>query len=335
MINNRIYIIAELSANHGNRYEQAKETIKAIAKAGADAVKVQTYTADSLTLNIDNEFFGKIKEGHWKGLKPYDLFTEAAMPYEWQPKLKIIAEDLGLDFFSSPFDRAAVDFLESINISKYKIASFEITDTNLIKYIALKGKPIIMSTGVAEYEDIELAVETCRSVGNNDITLLKCTSEYPASIENANLLTIPHLKEKFGLQVGLSDHTSGYIVPLTAVALGAQVVEKHFILDKNLGGPDSEFSMEPKEFSEMVEKIRDVEKILGDVVYDVSEYNKLRRRSLFISEDIKKGELITEKNIKSVRPGHGLHPKYFKEIIGKSVNCNLKRGTPFSLDLLS
>lgn len=334
-MDNGVYIIAELSANHGNSFEQAKETIKAMAKAGADAVKVQTYTADSLTLNIDNEFFGRIKEGHWKGLKPYDLFTEGAMPYEWQPKLKMIAEDLGLDFFSSPFDRAGVDFLESINIAKYKIASFEITDINLIEYVASKGKPMIMSTGVAEYEDIELAVETCRKVGNDDITLLKCTSEYPAPIENANLLTIPHLKETFGVKVGVSDHTIGFIVPLVAVALGARVVEKHFILDKNLGGPDAGFSMEPKEFSEMVNKIRDVEKTLGNVVYDVSEFNKLRRRSLFISEDIKKGELITEKNIKSVRPGHGLHPKYFKKIIGKSVNYNLKRGTPFSLDLLS
>jgi pseudaminic acid synthase len=334
-MDNGVYIIAELSANHGNSFEQAKETIKAMAKAGADAVKVQTYTADSLTLNIDNEFFGRIKEGHWKGLKPYDLFTEGAMPYEWQPKLKMIAEDLGLDFFSSPFDRAGVDFLESINISKYKIASFEITDINLIEYVASKGKPMIMSTGVAEYEDIKLAVETCRKVGNDDITLLKCTSEYPAPIENANLLTISHLKETFGVKVGVSDHTIGFIVPLVAVALGARVVEKHFILDKNLGGPDAGFSMEPKEFSEMVNKIRDVEKTLGNVVYDVSEFNKLRRRSLFISEDIKKGELITEKNIKSVRPGHGLHPKYFKKIIGKSVNYNLKRGTPFSLDLLS
>src|SRR5690606_26609347 len=255
-----VYVIAELSANHGNKYEIAVESIKKMKESGADAVKVQTFTADSLTMNVDNEYFGTRKEGLWKGLKHYDVFTEGAMTYEWQPKLKSLAESLGMEFFSSPFDFKAVDFLESIGVPKYKIASFEITDLPLIEYVASKGKPVIISTGVASLSDIELAVNSCRKVGNSDITLLKCTSEYPATADMANLLTIPNLKETFNVKVGLSDHTMGSTVPVAAVALGARVIEKHFILDRNQGGPDASFSMEPMEFKQMVEACRDAYK---------------------------------------------------------------------------
>ncbi|WP_018479672.1 pseudaminic acid synthase [Pontibacter roseus] len=335
MNNNKVFIIAELSANHNNDFSLAVKTIEEIAKTGADAVKIQTYTADSLTLNVDNEHFGPLKEGLWKGTRLYDLYTQASMPYEWQPKLKKIAEDLGLVFFSSPFDKEGVDFLESMDVPLYKIASFEITDIPLIKYVASKGKPVIISTGVAEIKDIELALEACKSVGNENITLLKCTSEYPAPIEGANLLTIPNLKQKFGVNVGVSDHTMGSIVPTVAVALGATVVEKHLILDRNLGGPDSSFSMEPQEFAEMVKAVRSTEAALGKVTYEVSEKNKLKRRSLFATKDILAGEPFTSENVKSVRPGHGLAPKHYTEIIGQKVNRNVKAGTPITKDILS
>jgi pseudaminic acid synthase len=329
MRNKKVYIIAELSANHNNDYNLAVKTIEAMAASGADAVKVQTYTPDSLTLDVDNEFFGPRTEGLWKGRKPYELFEEAAMPYEWQPKLKKIANDLGLEFFSSPFDLKGVDFLENeVGVPKYKIASLEITDIPLIEYTASKRKPIIISTGVAELADIELAIQACRKVGNDDITLLKCTSEYPAPFEMANLRTIPNLKETFNVKVGVSDHTMGSTVPIVAVALGATVVEKHFILDRSLGGPDSAFSMEPKEFAEMVRGIREAEQALGKVNYEVSEKSKLRRRSLFVVKDIKKGEVITEKYIKSVRPGYGTHPKFLKDILGKPSAYNYKVGDP-------
>lgn len=325
---NETYIIAELSANHNNDFQLALDTISAIAKTGADAVKVQTYTADSLTLDVDSELFMAKKGGPWEGRRLYDLYTEASLPYEWHLPLKEYTEALGLDFFSSPFDIEGVDFLESLNVNQYKIASFEITDIPLIKYVASKGKPIIMSTGVAELGDIELAVKTCREAGNTNITLLKCTSEYPAPMNKANLLTIPNLKETFGVQVGLSDHTMGSTVPIAAVALGAVVVEKHFILDRKLGGPDSSFSMEPDEFKEMVQAIRDTEKALGHVSYDVAESSKLRRRSLFVSKDIKEGDIFTKENVRSVRPGHGLHPKYLSEIIGKIAVKDLLKGEP-------
>jgi len=254
-LKNSIYIIAELSANHNNDFDIAVKTIESIAESGADAVKIQTYTADSLSLDVDNEYFKVKSEGLWKGYRPFDLYNEAAMPYEWQPKLQKVAQNLGLEFFSSPFDREGVDFLETLEVPKYKIASFEITDIPLIEYAASKGKPVIISTGVAELDDIALAVETCRNAGNNDITLLKCTSNYPASLDDANLLTIPDMKEKFGVKVGVSDHSMGSIVPIVAVSLGAQVVEKHFILDRNLGGPDAAFSMEPEEFKRMAEDV--------------------------------------------------------------------------------
>jgi pseudaminic acid synthase len=328
----KVLIIAELSANHNNDFDLAVKTIEAMAKSGADAVKVQTYTADSLTLNVNNEYFGPRKEGLWKGLTPYEVFSEGSMPYDWQPKLKKIAENLGMLFFSSPFDFEGVDFLESIQVPIYKIASFEISDIPLIKHVAKKGKPVIISTGVADLSDITLAVEACRSVGNDQITLLKCTSEYPAPIDAANLLTIPDLKKRFNVNVGVSDHTMGSIVPTVAVSLGAAVVEKHFILDRSLGGPDSSFSMEPQEFAEMVKSVRQAEAALGKVTYDVSEKNKLRRRSLFVIKDIKAGEPFTINNIRSVRPGHGLHPKYFEEILGKVAKKNLLKGEPLSED---
>lgn len=329
--NNRVYIIGEMSANHNNDFDVALRIVKAIADSGADAVKVQTYTADSLALNVDNELFGPKKEGLWKGVRPYDLYREASMPYEWQPKLKKAAEDLGIDFLSSPFDIEGVDFLESIGVSLYKIASFEVTDIPLVKYVASKGKPVIISTGVAGIEDIELALEACREVGNDRITLLKCTSRYPAKIEDANLNTIPDMRKRFGVEVGVSDHTFGSLVPVTAVALGARIVEKHFILDRGMGGPDSAFSMEPAEFKNMVEDIRKAEASLGQIKYDISENDKLKRRSVFVVKDIVKGEVISTGNVRSLRPGHGLHPKYLGQIIGKVVTRDLKKGEPLKL----
>lgn len=325
---NKTYIIAELSANHNNNFELAVKTIEAMAESGADAVKVQTYKPQSLTIDLDTGYFAPREKGLWKGYTPWKLFTEAAMPYEWQPKLQKVATDLGLDFFSSPFDLEGVDFLETLKVPKYKIASFEITDIPLIAYTASKGKPMIISTGVAEISDIELALETCYEAGNNDVTLLKCTSQYPATIEQANLKTMVDMCERFGVKVGLSDHTMGSLVPIVAVALGAEVVEKHFILDRSLGGPDSAFSMEPNEFREMVTAIRNAESSLGEITYEISDEDKNRRRSLFVVNDIKKGELITEQNIRSVRPGFGLHPKYLKSMINQIASRNYKKGDP-------
>lgn len=334
MKNSELYIIAELSANHNNDYELAVKTIEAMAESGADAVKVQTYTADAMTIDVkdkNNPYFQPKDSGLWKGYRLYDLYTEASMPYEWQPKLKKVAEDLGMEFFSSPFDKEAVDFLETMDVPKYKIASFEITDIPLIRHTASKHKPIIISTGLAETEDIELAVKACREVGNDDITLLKCTSQYPSTIEDANLLTIPDLKKRFGVKVGVSDHTMGSTVPVVAVSLGAKVIEKHFILDRSLGGADSAFSMEPEEFAAMVKAAREAEQALGEVKYEVTQPNKLRRRSLFVVKDMKKGEEFTEENIRSIRPGHGLAPKYFTTILGKKANRDLKRGQPLEM----
>ncbi|HUH73459.1 MAG TPA: pseudaminic acid synthase [Chitinophagales bacterium] len=335
MKKDKVFIIAELSANHNNDFDLAVRTIEAMAKAGADAVKVQTYKPQSLTLDLDTGFFAPRTEGAWKGYTSWNLYTEASMPYEWQPKLKKLTEDLGLIFFSSPFDLEGVDFLESINVPMYKIASLEITDIPLIEYTASKGKPMIISTGVAEFEDIQLAIEACQRVGNNDITLLKCTSQYPATIEQANILTMPDIRNKFGVKVGLSDHTMGHLVPIVAVSLGATVVEKHFILDRNLGGPDSFFSMEPNEFKEMVDSIRQTEKALGEINYNVADSDKNRRRSLFVSEDIKTGEAFTHANIRSIRPGNGLHPKHLNEILGKTAKNDLKKGDALSLDMIN
>lgn len=328
------FIIAELSANHMGDFDIAVRTIEAIADAGADAVKFQTFTPDTITIDCDNAYF-HIKQGTvWDGQILYELYEDASMPWDWQPKLKKLAEDLGLIVFSSPFDKTSVDFLEDVNVPAYKIASFEITDIPLIKYVASKGKPIIISTGIASLEDIRLAVKTCHDVGNYDISLLKCTSSYPAPLDEINLNTIPDIKERFNVIVGLSDHTLGCEVSIAAVVLGANIIEKHFILDRNMGGPDSEFSMEPREFKEMVDSIRNVEKALGKVCYGLSEKMKANRefsRSLFVVNDIKKGEIITEDNVGSIRPGFGLHPKYLVEILGRRVNKDLQKGTPFEL----
>lgn len=334
-LSNRVFIIAEISANHNNDLDLALDTVRAIYETGADAVKVQTYTADSLVLNVDNEYFGPRKSGLWKGRKLYDLFQEGSLPYEWHIRLKEEAEKLGLVFFSSPFSTTDVDFLESIDVPMYKIASLEITHIPLIKYVAGKGKPIIMSTGVAEEEDIRLAVETCRAEGNNDITLLKCTTAYPAPYDEVNLNAIPLIKEKFGTKIGLSDHTMGNVVPLGAVALGAKVIEKHFILDRNLGGIDSQFSMNPEEFKLMVDSVRILEKSLGMPTMSLTEKakdSKTRSRSIFVSNDVEENEIVTSENIRVVRPGHGLHPKHYEEVLGKKFIKSVKGGQPLSWD---
>lgn len=326
-----VYIIAELSANHGGKIEIAKESILAAKEAGADAVKIQTYTADTITLDCDNEYF-QINQGTlWDGKTLYDLYEEAYMPWEWQPELKAYADEIGITLFSSPFDKTAVDFLEKMDVPAYKIASFEITDIPLIEYTAAKGKPVIISTGIATLADIEEAVAACKRVGNEQIVLLKCTSAYPAPLEEANLRTIANLAETFGVVAGFSDHTLGITAPVAAVAMGAKMIEKHFILDRSLGGPDAAFSLNIHEFCEMVQAVRDTEKLLGTVNYTISEKIEKSRqftRSLFIAEDIKKGEVITEKNVRSVRPGYGLSPKYFKDVVRKKVLIDLEKGTP-------
>ena len=315
-----VFIIAELSANHGGKIEIAKETIKAAKEIGADAIKLQTYTADTLTLDSDKEDF-VIKGGTlWDDKKLYDLYKEAYLPWEWHKELFEYAREIGIEIFSSPFDKTAVDFLEELEPSAYKIASFEITDYELIRYTAAKGRPIIISTGIATIDEIQDAVDICRAEGNHDIVLLKCTSAYPAALEDANLLTIPNLAETFDVISGFSDHTLGIIAPVVATTLGAKVIEKHFILDKSIGGADADFSLDKEEFSEMIQAVRDTEKLLGKVDYSMTEKKKKNRqfsRSLYVAEDIKAGDVITEKNVRSVRPGYGLHPKYLNNILGK------------------
>ncbi len=332
-----VFIIAELSANHNGSLELAKETIRAMKASGADAVKLQTYRPDTITLDCDSELF-TIKQGTmWDRRKFYDLYAEAMTPWEWHEELFELIDSLGMMYFSSPFDFSAVDFLEKLNIPMYKIASFEITDTNLIRYCAQKQKPMIISTGVAELADIELAVETCRSVGNNQITLLKCTSSYPAPPDEMNLMTIGDMKSRFGCEVGLSDHTMDTVAPVVAVALGASVIEKHFILDRKMGGADSGFSLEPAEFANMVRQIRETEQMLGSVNYDLTEKTKKSRefaRSLFVAENIEAGEAFTEKNIRSVRPSFGLHPKHLQEILGKKASKNLTKGEPLDWSMI-
>ncbi len=328
---NPCFIIAELSANHNGNLDIAIETIRAAKKTGADAIKLQTYTQDTLTINCDNEHF-RIEEGTlWDGKTLYELYGEAYTPWEWHKELFHVAEEEGLICFSSPFDFTAVDFLEELNVPAYKIASFEIQDIPLIEYIATKGKPIIMSTGIAQEEDIKLAVETCRKVGNNEIILLKCTSSYPAPLELANLNTIPDMKTRFGVEVGFSDHTYGSLAPTIATTLGAKVIEKHFILDKSVGGPDADFSLDLFEFTEMVNRVRDTEKLLGTVSYDLSEKVKKNRkfaRSLFVVEDVNKGDTLTLENVRSIRPGYGLHPKFLNQILGTTFSKDIKKGTP-------
>lgn len=335
--NNGTFIIAELSANHNGDKQIAIDTIRAAKKAGADAIKLQTYTPDTITINCDNEYFRINSDSLWDGKTLYELYAEAFTPWEWHEELFEVAKNEGLICFSSPFDKTAVDLLESLNVPAYKIASFEIQDVSLIEYTASKGKPIIMSTGIATEEDIKLAVDTCRKVGNNEIILLKCTSSYPAPIELANLKTMVDLKERFDVEVGLSDHTLGNTVPVVATSLGARVIEKHFILDKTIGGPDSEFSLDLEEFSNMVESVRRVEKSLGKVTYELPEKvekNRIFARSLFIVKDMKKGEKLSFDNVRSIRPGYGLHPKHLENVLGKTVNQNVKLGTPLDYSLI-
>ena len=332
---NKCFIIAELSANHGGELEIALETIRAAKRAGADAIKIQTYTADTITLNSKKDYF-KINQGtHWDGQYLYDLYKEASLPWEWHSKIFETAKEEGIVCFSSPFDNSAVDLLEELNTPIYKIASFEITDIPLIEYAASKGKPMIISTGIAEIADIELAIEACKKVGNNDITILKCTSAYPADPKDANLLTIPDIKERFGVKVGISDHTMGIVGPVVATALGGTLIEKHFILDKSIGGPDAHFSLDEKEFTEMVKAVRIAESMIGKVDYEMTEKKKKSRqfsRSLFIVKEVKAGEKITRENVRSIRPGFGMHPKYYNEILGKKISQDIKRGTPLSPD---
>ena len=330
------YIIAELSANHNQRIETAESIIKAAAESGADAVKMQTYTADTLTIPCDNEYF-RIKGTLWEGRTLHDLYQEACTPWEWHPRLKEFANSLGLDFFSTPFDASAVDFLESLDVPCHKIASFEIVDIPLLKKIAETGKPVIMSTGMATLAEIDEAVQTLRANGTKELILLKCTSAYPAPAEESNLLTIPHLATAFSCKAGLSDHTLGSAVAVAAVSLGAAVIEKHFTLERGAGGPDSAFSMEPAEFKQMVADIRTVEKALGKVSYALTskqEESVVFRRSLFVVEDIKKGEPFTPKNLRSIRPGYGLHTRYLDIFLNKSAKNDLKKGTPLTWDML-
>ena len=331
------FIIAELSANHGGKLEIALETVRAAKRAGADAIKLQTYTADTITLNSKKDYF-KINQGtHWDGQYLYDLYNEAFLPWEWHKPIFALAKKEDLVCFSSPFDFTAVDFLEELNCPIYKIASFEITDIPLIEYAASKGKPMIISTGIAEIKDIELAIETCKKAGNNDITILKCTSAYPANPKDANLSTIEDIKQRFKVKSGLSDHTLGIEAPMIAVAMGATVIEKHFILDKSIGGADAHFSLDEHEFKKMVDTVRLTEKMMGKVDYEMTESKKKSRefsRSLFIVKDVKKGELISNENIRSIRPGFGLHPKFLSEIIGKEYISNQGKGTPISWDMI-
>jgi pseudaminic acid synthase len=333
----KTFIVAELSANHNHNYDIAVKTIIAAKRAGADAIKLQTYTADTLTINSDNEYFFINKGSLWDGKTLYELYKKAYTPWEWQPKLKKAAEDEGLVCFSTPFDKSAVDFLEEMNMPAYKVASFEITDLPLIEYIASKGKPVILSAGIATIKDIEESIAAIEKTGNENIALLKCTSAYPAPFEESNLKTIQDMSERFNVIAGLSDHTPGTSVAIASVALGAKIVEKHFILDRKMGGPDAEFSIEPGEFSFMVKSIREVEKAIGNVSYEISETvekSRIFTRSLFVVEDIKKGEEFTEFNIRSIRPGYGLPPKHINEIIGKKAKENYKKGTPLNWGMI-
>lgn len=334
----RAMIVAELSANHNGSRQVAIDTVVAARRAGADAVKLQTYTADTITLDCHADDF-KIKQGTiWDGRYLHDLYQEAYTPWEWHEELFRVAREEGLICFSSPFDKTAVDFLESLNNPVYKIASFEITDIPLIEYAAGKMKPMVISTGIATAEDIQLAVDTCRAVGNDDITLLKCTSSYPAPIEEANLCMIRDLAERYNVKSGLSDHTIGSVSAIVAVTQGAAMLEKHFIIDRSIGGPDASFSMNEQEFAQMVKDVRMAEAAVGFVSYELTDKMKSGRdfcRSLYVAEDMKEGDCITEENVRSVRPGFGLHPKFLKIILGKTVNRNLEKGIRFSLDFFS
>lgn len=329
-----VYIIAEMSANHNMDFNRAKKIIEAAAQAGANAIKIQTYTADTITIDCREECF-MTQSKLWEGMTLYELYKQAYTPWEWQEELKEYANSFGLDFFSSPFDLTSVDFLESLNVPAYKIASYEINDIPLIKKVAKTGKPIIISTGIAFVDDIELALRTCKEQGNDNVILLKCVSAYPAPFEDVNLRMLGDMEEKFECIVGLSDHTIGSETAVASVALGAKVIEKHLTLSRDDGGVDSAFSLEPAEFARMVTQIRNIEKALGVKEYAITSKQIEQRqgsRSLFVVEDICEGEIFTEKNVRSIRPGVGLHTKYYEEILGKKATCYIKRGTPMSLE---
>jgi pseudaminic acid synthase len=332
----RVFIIAEMSANHRGDYAEAVEIIHAAAEAGADAVKIQTYTADTMTIDSDAAPF-QIKGGLWGGRTLYDLYREAFTPWEWYPRLKEEAEKAGVVLFSSPFDKTAVDFLADMDAPAYKIASFELVDIPLIEYAASKGKPLIISTGMGTLDEITDAVHAARSAGGGGLALLKCTSAYPASPEGLNLMTIPHLAREYDVVAGLSDHTLGVSVPAACVALGACIIEKHFIISRDKGGLDSSFSLEPDEFKDMVEAVRMTEQSLGTVRYGPAESEKgslAHRRSLFVVKDMKAGEIFTEDNVRSIRPSDGLAPKYLKEVLGKKAGRTIERGEPLSWDMV-
>jgi pseudaminic acid synthase len=329
--NGPVFVIAELSANHNQDFDQAVQLIKAAKEAGADAIKLQTYTPDTITIDCDNEYFRIGKGTIWEGKNLYELYKEAYTPWEWQSKLKKVANDLGMDLFSTPFDHTAVDFLEKMDVPAYKIASFELVDIPLIQRVAKTGKPMIMSTGMASLAEIDEAVTAAREAGCKEIALLKCTSAYPADPADMNLRTIPHMAEAFDVPVGLSDHTLGIVVPVAAVALGACIVEKHFTLTRGIPGPDASFSLEPHEFKTMVDTIRTTEKALGKVSYEVTEHeaaSRIFRRSLFVVQDMKAGDTFTEDNIRSIRPGYGLHPRYLNKVLKKLAAKDIKKGEP-------
>jgi N-acetylneuraminate synthase/pseudaminic acid synthase len=330
------FCVAEMSGNHLKDYGRAVEIIHAAKEAGADAIKLQTYTADSLSLDVDNEYF-QIHGGLWDGMTEYELYREASTPWEWQPKLMEVANSLGLECFSSPFDFASVDFMAKLQMPAVKIASYEINDIPLIRRAAKLHKPIIFATGVAYAEDIERALAVCREEGNEEVMLLKCVSAYPTPFEEINLNMIPTLAKTYDCLVGLSDHSMGSVVPVGAVALGAKMVEKHLTLSRADGGPDGAFSMEPKEFKEMVDHIRIMEKALGQSEYDLTEKQKKEHdgsRSLFVVKDVKAGEKITPDNVRSIRPAAGLHTMYYDEVLGKTAVCDIAKGTPLSWDMI-
>lgn len=331
------FIVAEMSGNHNMDFDRAVEILKAAREAGADAVKIQTYTADTITLDCDAPCFQITQGTLWDGITLHRLYQTAYTPWEWQPRLKEIAEDMGLVLFSSPFDFSSVDFLEEMDVPAYKIASFEITDIPLIRKVARLGKPVILATGISRLADIELAVQTCREEGNHQVILLKCCSAYPTPYEDVNLRTIPHMAEAFDCLTGLSDHTMGTAVATGAVALGARMVEKHMTLRRSDGGPDAAFSMEPQEFREMVDNIRILEKALGKVSYDLSDKQVRERehsRSLFVARDMKAGEVFTPENLRSVRPADGLHTRYYEQLLGRRITRDAGLGTPMSWDLV-
>ncbi len=330
------YIIAEMSANHAGELSRAKEIIHAAKEAGADCIKIQTYTADTLTIDCDNKYF-HISNGTWSGENLYQLYQKAYTPWEWQKELLEEAKKTGIDFFSTPFDNTAVDFLEDIGVEFYKIASFELVDIPLIEYVASKGKPMIMSTGMAALSEIDTAVSAVRKYGNENLALLRCASAYPAITDEMNLMTMKNMGETFNVPVGLSDHSMGSVGAVTAVALGGSIIEKHFCMDRTIENPDATFSMNPKEFSQMVKDIRQAEKAIGKVQYGVTQQEKENlqfRRSVFCVKDIKKGQKLTEENVRIIRPGNGLQPKYYKEVLGQTALQDIEKGTPLSFEMI-